>query len=181
LTDILNHMQPDNINIRKVEVTDAAALLDFSRTTFFDFFGPLNDAANMEAYAVVAFTSQKILSELMNPGSEFYFAILDNELVGYLKLNFNNAQTEFRDANAMEVERIYVSGNHQRKHIGQQLLTFGIKAAVEKQLQYVWLGVWEHNYNAMAFYRRNGFEVFSSHEFVLGDDVQTDLLMKKLL
>lgn len=162
-------------------MTDAAVLLDLSKTTFFDFFGPLNDVANMEAYASVAFTSQKILAELINRDSEFYFAMLNDEVVGYLKLNFNDAQTEFQDEKALEVERIYVSRQHHKKHIGQQLLTFAIDTGIEKQLEYIWLGVWEHNTNAIGFYQHNGFEVFSSHEFLLGDDKQTDLLMKKIL
>ena len=162
-------------------MTDAAVLLDFSRTTFFDFFGSLNDAANMEAYASVAFTSQKILTELINPDSEFHFAMIDNEIVGYLKLNFANAQTEFQDEKALEVERIYVSRQHHKKRIGQQLLDFAIDTAVKKQFEYIWLGVWEHNANAIGFYQHNGFEVFSSHEFLLGDDKQTDLLMKREL
>ncbi|ASU34915.1 GNAT family N-acetyltransferase [Mucilaginibacter xinganensis] len=162
-------------------MTDAAALLDFSKTTFFDFFGPLNDAANMEAYAAVAFTSQKILSELIESNSEFYFAMLADEIVGYLKLNFNNTQTEFHDANAMEIERIYVSRNHHKKNIGKNLLNFAVNVAFQRQLKYIWLGVWEHNTNAIGFYSHNGFEVFSSHEFTLGDDLQTDLLMKRVL
>jgi ribosomal protein S18 acetylase RimI-like enzyme len=174
-------MPSTHITIRKTEMTDAAVLLDFSKITFFDFFGPLNDAANMEAYALEAFTSQKILSELINQDSEFYFATLDEEVVGYLKLNFNNAQTEFQDANAMEIERIYVSRQHHKKQIGKQLLTCAVNTAVIKQLEYIWLGVWEHNQNAISFYRHNGFEVFSSHDFLLGDDLQTDLLMKRVL
>ncbi|MCR8556683.1 GNAT family N-acetyltransferase [Mucilaginibacter sp. BJC16-A38] len=174
-------MSSANITIVKAEITDAAVLLEFSKATFFHFFGPLNDPANMEAYASVAFTSQKMLSELINPDSEFYFAMIGDEIAGYLKLNFSNAQTEFREADAMEIERIYVSQDHQRKKVGQQLLDFAIETATNKKFKYVWLGVWENNHNALAFYKHNDFEVFSSHEFVLGDDLQTDLLMKRLL
>ena len=162
-------------------MTDAARLLDFSKTTFFDFFGPLNDAANMEAYAAVAFTSQQVLMELIEPYSEFYFAKIGHVIVGYLKLNFNKAQTEFQDADALEIERIYVAREHHGKKIGQKLLDFAIDTAVKKQLKYIWLGVWEHNANALGFYRHNDFKVFSSHTFLLGDDRQTDLLMKKVL
>ncbi len=169
------------ISIQKAGLADADKLLAYSKKTFYDFFAHLNDAANMEAYAAIAFTNKKILAELTNPNSEFYFAMLDNEVVGYLKLNFNNAQTEFQDANAIEVERIYVSGEHHGKHIGQQLLNFAIQAGISRQLQYVWLGVWEHNQKAIGFYEHNGFEIFSSHEFLLGSDKQTDLLMKKQL
>ncbi len=117
-------------------------------------------------------------SELTNPDSEFYFAMNEDDIAGYLKLNFNNAQTEFQDKNALEIERIYVSGEHHGKHIGRQMLDFAVDIAA-KQFDYVWLGVWEHNHKAIGFYEHHGFEIFSSHEFLLGDDRQTDLLMKK--
>jgi hypothetical protein len=167
------------VTIQKVGVADVDALLSFSKETFYEFFAHLNEPANMEAYSVVAFTTQNILDQLNNPDSEFYFAILDGEITGYLKLNFNNAQTEYKDKNALEVERIYVSGQHHGKKIGKHLLDFAINTARQKQFEYVWLGVWEDNQNALGFYRHNGFEVCGSHEFLLGDDRQTDLLMKK--
>lgn len=169
------------ITIQRVQLSEADTLLAFSRKTFYEFFDHLNEPANMEAYSSVAFTPQRMLAELSNPNSEFYFAILDNEVAGYLKLNFKDAQTEFQDANAMEVERIYVSGEHHGKRIGKQLMDFALDIARGKHFEYVWLGVWEHNSKAMAFYGRYGFEVFSSHPFLLGDDLQTDLLMKKVL
>jgi len=96
-------------------------------------------------------------------------------------LNYADAQTEFKDTNALEVERIYVSGEHHGKRIGKQLMDFALDIAHNKHFEYVWLGVWEHNEKAMGFYQRYGFEVFSSHPFLLGDDLQTDLLMKKVL
>ncbi|HEY8928971.1 MAG TPA: GNAT family N-acetyltransferase [Mucilaginibacter sp.] len=174
-------MALNNFRITRVAPDQADALLDFSRTTFFDFFGPVNEPANMDAYAAVAFTPEKMLSELTNPDSAFYFATLDGEIAGYLKLNYNNAQTEFRDSNALEVERIYVSRQYHKKNIGKELLHFATNKAIENNFEYIWLGVWEHNHNAIGFYQHHGFEIFSSHEFMLGDDRQTDLLMKKIL
>jgi hypothetical protein len=135
----------------------------------------------MEAYSSVAFTHQNMLDQLTNPNSYFYFAMLDDELAGYIKLNFGEAQTEFKDNNALEIERIYVSGEHHGKKIGKRLLNFAIETALDKNFHYVWLGVWEHNYKAIGFYQHNGFEAFSRHEFLLGYDRQTDLLMKKEL
>ncbi|MDB5124103.1 MAG: paiA 2 [Mucilaginibacter sp.] len=169
------------VTLRKVELDEAGLLLDFSKKTFYDFFAHLNEPANIEAYALVAFTPQKMQEELSNPNSEFYFAMLNGQVAGYLKLNFADAQTEFRDEKALEVERIYVSGEHHGKHIGRQLLKFAVDTAINRQLDYVWLGVWEHNYKAIGFYQHHGFEVFSSHEFLLGDDRQIDLLMRRML
>ena len=167
--------------IKKVEITDVDTLLSFSKKTFYEFFDHLNEPANMEAYSSVAFTVQNMLDQLNNPDSEFYFAILDGEVAGYLKLNFNEAQTEYKDKNALEVERIYVSGEHHGKKIGKQLLDFAIAIAKNKQFDYVWLGVWEDNNNALGFYKHNVFEVCGNHEFLLGDDRHTDLLMKQNL
>lgn len=169
------------VTIKKVELAEAGILLDFSKKTFFDFFAHLNDPANIEAYASVAFTPQKIQAELSNPNSEFYFAMLHGQVVGYLKLNFADAQTEFRDEKALEVERIYVAGEQHGNHIGRQLLNFAVDTAINNQFEYIWLGVWEHNHKAIGFYQHHGFEIFSSHEFLLGDDRQIDLLMRKML
>jgi ribosomal protein S18 acetylase RimI-like enzyme len=169
------------VTIQKAGIADAEILLSYSKKTFYEFFAHLNDPANMEAYSSIAFTQQKITSELSNPDSEFYFAVFEDNIIGYIKLNFNDEQTEFKDKNALEVERIYVSGEHHGKKIGKHLLNFAINTAINKNLDYIWLGVWEYNHNAIGFYEHNGFEVFSSHDFLLGDDKQTDLLMKKIL
>lgn len=169
------------VTIKKVELTDAGTLLALSKKTFLNFFAHLNDSANMDAYSVIAFTHQQMQAELTNPDSDFYFAMLNNEIAGYLKINFGVAQAEFREENAMEIARIYVLGEHHGKHIGTELLNFAVQAAIKKQLEYLWLGVWEQNINAIGFYEHNGFEVFSSHNFFLGDGKQKDLLMKRML
>jgi ribosomal protein S18 acetylase RimI-like enzyme len=166
------------ITIQKVQLKDADTLLSFSKKTFYHFFGPLNDNANMDAYASTAFTHQRMLEELSNANSEFYFVMDENLIAGYLKLNFNDAQNEFKESDAMEIERIYVSEDQIGKGVGKQLLDFAIDIAQSRQFSYLWLGVWEHNHRALKFYERNGFKVFSSHPFVLGEDKQLDLLMK---
>ncbi|AYL95881.1 GNAT family N-acetyltransferase [Mucilaginibacter celer] len=174
-------MVTENIIIKKLTLVDAETLLAFSRDTFFDFFAAANKPEDMEAYASTAFTLSKIEAELNNPDSCFFFAMLNDEIAGYLKLNYRSAQTEFRDPASLEVERIYVSRQHHGKKIGHRLLDFALNEASGQNLQYVWLGVWEHNQKAIGFYTRHGFEPFGSHEFLLGTDRQTDLLMKKSL
>ena len=169
------------VSIKKVEVSEVDALLAFSKETFYEFFAGWNEPKNMDAYSALAFTPEKMLSELSNTNSEFYFALDEDVIVGYIKLNYNDAQTDIQDENTLEIERIYVSGDYHGKYIGKQLLDFVINIARSKQFNYVWLGVWENNQKAIAFYKRNGFETFSSHDFMLGDERQTDLLMRKSL
>jgi hypothetical protein len=135
----------------------------------------------MEKYAARAFTLKKMLEEITNTGSTFYFAIQKHHPVGYLKINLGHAQTEFKDANALEIERIYVLTANQGKHIGSQLLNFAFDTAKKEKVDYVWLGVWEHNQKGVDFYTHKGFVQTGSHEFLLGYDKQTDLLMRKEL
>ena len=169
------------IIIQPVRPSDIDALLSLSLKTFYDAFEHLNNPEDFAAYTSVAFTHDKLLSEINNPNSAFYFAVIGDENVGYIKLNYASAQTEFKDADAVEVERIYVLASQQGKQIGKQLIDFAIAKAIEDGLKYIWLGVWEHNLNAQRFYERGGFKAFSSHQFILGKDVQTDILMKKEL
>jgi ribosomal protein S18 acetylase RimI-like enzyme len=169
------------ITIRKVETHELDTLLQYSKKTFHEFFAHLNDPLHFEAYTAVAFAPEKMLSELTNRHSEFYFAMNEGDINGYIKLNFNDAQTEFKSENSLEVERIYVSGEHHGKHIGRQLLNFAIERGTAIQKDFIWLGVWEHNAKAIGFYRHHGFGFCGSHEFILGEDRQTDLLMKKTL
>jgi len=169
------------ITIQLVRPSDVDTLLVLSRKTFYDAFEHLNNPDDFEAYTSKAFTREQLLSEIENPDCAFYFAVLDDDPVGYIKLNYRNAQAEFQDTKAVEVSRIYVDADQQGKKIGNQLLDFAINKAIEDQMQYIWLGVWEHNHAAQRFYERNGFVKCGSHEFVVGKDVQTDFLMKKEL
>jgi ribosomal protein S18 acetylase RimI-like enzyme len=103
---------------------------------------------------------------------------LDNKTIGYLKLNFGKAQTETYNEQTLEIHRIYVSKAFLGKRIGQLLLDEAIKIAQQTDVDYIWLGVWEENHRALQFYTKNGFVEFDKHIFTLGNDIQTDLLLK---
>jgi ribosomal protein S18 acetylase RimI-like enzyme len=132
----------------------------------------------MKAYLEEGFSNAKLSAELDNPNSEFYFATLNNTVIGYLKINFGLAQTELKDDKALEIERIYVLQEFHGKKVGQLLYDQAIHLAKEKKADYVWLGVWEKNHRAIQFYTKNGFVEFDQHIFVLGDDEQTDIMMR---
>lgn len=102
-------------------------------------------------------------------------------MIGYLKINLGQAQTEKLDLDALEIERIYLLKAFYGQKVGQLLYQKAIDIAHEIQASYVWLGVWEENYRALKFYEKNGFIAFDKHKFWLGDDEQTDLMMKKIL
>ena len=169
------------IKFKKCDINDIDTLRELSIKTFKDSFEKFNTAENMSKYINIAFDKSKLLSELSNKDSEFIFIYVDNELSGYIKLNTNGAQTEFKDTNSLEIERIYVKKEFQNMGIGTALMKKAIDIAKELQKSIIWLGVWEKNYSAISFYKRHGFTETGSHKFFLGDDEQKDLIMKKNL
>lgn len=169
------------MKVRKIDKADLEALRKISIETFKETFADANSESNMQNYVSENLNDEKLRLELENPFSEFYFAETDNETAGYLKLNYGEAQTELQDENSLEVERIYVKSAFQGLKIGQLLFNKALERAGETNVNYIWLGVWEHNEKAIRFYEKNGFEIFGKHDFVLGSDVQTDLMMRKFL
>lgn len=170
-----------NIEISRVRPDDIAQLQIIGRQTFYETFSESNTEENMKNYLEEGFSEEKLLKELNDPNAEFYFATLENEVIGYLKLNFGASQTELKDEKSLEIERIYVLKEYHGKSVGQILYNKAMEIAHEKKVNYVWLGVWEENPRAISFYKKNGFVEFDKHIFKLGDDEQTDIMMKLML
>lgn len=168
----------EKINIKKVTISDIDQLQKTSRQTFFETFAAKNDEENMKKYLEERYATERLTYELNNTNSAFYFAELNGEVVGYIKLNFGQSQTELKEEGALEIERIYVLKEFHGKQAGQLLFEKAIEIARERNAGYIWLGVWEENQQAISFYRKNGFEAFDKHIFRLGDDEQTDIMMK---
>ncbi len=105
----------------------------------------------------------------------------NTDCIGYIKLNFKQAQTELDDLNAMEIERIYLLQQFQGHNLGVMLLNKAKAIAAEYKCSYIWLGVWENNHQAIRFYRSNGFTAFSTHPFNFDGDMQTDILFKAMI
>jgi ribosomal protein S18 acetylase RimI-like enzyme len=170
-----------SIEIRPIIAAEIPLLQELSRNTFSETFSSVNSAENMQQYLEQNLSIEKLTEEWQNEHTRFYFALRDNQLLGYLKLNTGNAQTELRDSLALEIERIYVLQAYHGQQVGQVLFEKAMEVAAQEQAQYIWLGVWEENKRALRFYEKNGFTVFDKHIFRLGNDEQTDLMMKKIL
>ena len=166
------------IEIRKAVLSDLELLQIIGKQTFTETFAAVNSPENLSNYIALNFNVDQLTKELTNPESSFYFATLDTTIIGYLKINFGNAQTELMDQHAMEIHRIYVLQEYQGKKVGQLLIDYVLETVRQSQVKYIWLGVWEENYRALGFYAKNGFVAFDKHIFTLGDDIQTDLLLK---
>lgn len=170
-----------NIKIERINHSQIEALQQIGRQTFSETFAESNSAENMAKYLEEAYSVEKLNEELNNPNSFFYFAQIGQQVIGYLKLNMDAAQTELKDNDAIEIERIYVLKEFHGKKVGQLLFDKAIEVAKEQHLTSIWLGVWEENKRAIEFYTKNGFVEFDQHVFVLGDEAQTDIMMKLLL
>jgi len=168
----------NEIQINKIGIEQIEQLQQIGRQTFSETFAESNTAENMAKYLEEAYAHEKLKAELSDPNSVFYFAMMGQDVIGYLKLNFGASQTELNHNDALEIERIYVAKAFHGKKVGQLLFDKAIQVAKEQHLAYVWLGVWENNKRAIQFYTKNGFIEFDQHVFVLGDEAQTDLIMK---
>lgn len=166
------------MKIRKVNIQDIEKLKEIGKLTFAETFASKNSEEDMLEYLDEAFSTEKLKAELTDKNAEFFFAELDDRVIGYLKVNYGQSQTEIRDAKALEIERIYVLKEFHGKKVGQRLYDKAIELAKAKSVAYVWLGVWEQNPRAIRFYEKNGFVAFDKHIFKLGKDEQTDIMMK---
>ncbi|TWF42885.1 spermine/spermidine N-acetyltransferase [Chitinophaga polysaccharea] len=171
----------EQIVIQKASLGDMATIQGIGRQTFFETFAHGNTGDDMDKYLDEHFSEVKIKAELSHPESLFFIAREGIEAVGYLKLNTGQAQTELQEKEGIEIERIYVKSAYHGKKVGQLLYDRALEIAQLQGKSYLWLGVWEENPRAIRFYEKNGFVVFDKHIFKVGNDEQTDLMMKKEL
>ncbi len=137
-----------------------------------------NDPEDFQNYVNKAFEETNIEQQLQNRDSSFYFAFKGEQLVGYLKLNENTAQTDIKLKESVELERIYVLKEFQGNQIGEHILKEAINLASQRQKSFIWLGVWQKNVGAIRFYEKHGFVKFGTHPYFIGNDEQTDWLMR---
>ena len=130
-----------NIQIKEISLNDIDQLQKIGRQTFQETFSESNSEENMKNYLEEGFSTEKLTKELTNKDSQFYFATLENEVIGYLKVNFGESQTELKGEKSLEIERIYVSKEFHGKKVGQLLYEKAIQVAKDKNVDYVWLGV----------------------------------------
>ncbi|MCD8741013.1 GNAT family N-acetyltransferase [Mucilaginibacter roseus] len=171
----------DNITITRATPDDIRTLQQIGRQTFEETFTDSNSKEVIARYLDKSFAIDKLMLEISNSDSQFYFAMHGGEVIGYLKLNTGKAQTELQDVTALEIERIYVLATYHGKKVGQLLYNKAMQVAHDLKCNYVWLGVWEQNPRAIRFYEKTGFVPFDKHIFRLGGEEQTDIMMKKVL
>ncbi len=167
--------------IRPAVAADAAALAEFAERVFDEVFGPLNDPGDMASYLSEAFSPEIQRAEITGKENIVLLAERRGELVGYLHLAPSETPECVAGPAAVELKRLYVDPSLHGQRIGRKLLDEGLARARQAGTRTVWLGVWENNTKAQAFYTREGFTRVGEHPFVLGSDTQTDWIMARSL
>lgn len=166
------------IEITAIQENEIEALSTICRTTFKDTFIDDMPQEDMNQYFEDAYNHEILLSELQNKESWYFFAKINQEIAGYMKLNIGSAQTEPMGDDYLEVQRLYMYKQFQSKGIGSQLMKKAFEIAKEQQKSKLWLGVWEHNHQALNFYTKHGYKIVGSHQFVAGNDISTDYIVE---
>jgi ribosomal protein S18 acetylase RimI-like enzyme len=170
----------NDIFIRIASEKDAALIADLSRETFYNAFAVYNTKADMDKFMNEVFSREKLMAELDFPNNIFLIAYTGNEVAGYVRMRDKNIpEVSLGTGNIIEIARIYTLSSVIGKGVGTAMLNECLRIARQKQREYIWLGVWEKNDKAIRLYERFGFNKFGEHEFILGNDVQTDWLMMK--
>ena len=165
--------------IREATIEDARLIADISHQTFYETFAPHNTKENMDKFLSQQFTKGKLIIEVGAKGNVFLLAYDNDVVAGYVKIRDERVPLSMGTTSALEVARLYAMSNQIGKGVGSLLMQSCIDAAIQRNKEWLWLGVWEKNQRAINFYSKWGFEKFDETDFLLGDDVQRDWLMKK--
>jgi ribosomal protein S18 acetylase RimI-like enzyme len=169
------------IEIKQAKIEDTAAMREVAIQSYSDTFSESNTPENLEAFFKEAYSLEKMRKEYDEPGSMLYLACEGSRVAGFLRLRTTQEVEKELGLNTIELQRLYIHKDFQNQKVGKMLMQKAIDYAVEKKFEWIWLGVWERNFNAQRFYNKWGFEKFGEHVFQMGDDPQIDWLMKKSL
>lgn len=163
--------------IRPANLADAAVLAALAERTFRETFAVANSAADMESHCARSFSPEIQRAELSDPSRVTILAEVGETPVAFAQLRSRSPTSCLAAERPAELNRLYVLSEWHGRGVAQQLMEAILARAAQEQADYLWLGVWERNPKAIAFYRKFGLDVVGEHRFVLGTDPQLDLIM----
>jgi len=167
------------LKIRRGTVADAGLLAELGARTFSETFAAANTPENFAAYMAKSFNVAQQAAELQEPGSIFLIAEVDGKAAGYARLLDGEPEQCVKGAKPIELVRLYVSSDWLGRRLGGELMRACLDEARQTGHETIWLGVWEENPRAQAFYRKWEFRTVGEHIFRLGSDLQRDLVMER--
>src|SRR5215217_2662415 len=174
-------VQIPGVTIRRGALEDAGLLSQLGARTFSETFAVDNTPEDLAAYLATSFNVAQQTAELEDPASIFLIAEADGRAAGYAKLHDGEPERSVAGANPIELVRLYVLREWLGRDIGAQLMRACLDEARQTRHETIWLGVWERNGRAQAFYRKWNFRTVGEHMFLLGSDLQRDLVMERAL
>lgn len=169
------------MNIRYGTTADAIMLSELGARTFYETFAKDNTAENMSAYLKASFSPDIQFVELSAVNNIFLIAEVENTPVGFAQLVLNSREGTLNGVRPMEIRRIYAVQEYLGKGVGSELMSACIQEARQKGCDSIWLGVWEKNQRAIAFYKKWAFQEVGTYIFQLGDDPQKDFILERML
>lgn len=177
-----------NISIVRVRASEAAHLSAFASECFDNTYGPLCRAADVDAYIAQSLSPSALLPVLTDPTSWVFAAIIEDAWVGYVHVHLAplpagmvNTHESAPSITPMEVSRFYVSRKWIGKGVAQEMLSTIIAHARLHGAETLWLSVWQENARAAAFYAKSGFAIIGTSTFLMGEDVQNDYIMQRVI
>jgi ribosomal protein S18 acetylase RimI-like enzyme len=165
--------------IRALSEKDIPQLRELAIRIYRDTFSVSNTPENMDAFIAKDYSIESFQKEFREEGSSYFFALHNDIPAGYLRLRKNPEAESHLGPNTIELQRLYVDVNFQGMKVGSALMQHALDIAKSLKVDWIWLGVWEHNPKAQKFYSKWGFERFAEHVFYMGDEAQTDWLLKR--
>jgi len=167
--------------VRELTTNDIPELRELAIKIFRDTFTHNNTPEAMEGYIEKDYKVSDFEREFSEPHQRYFFVCDGNKAIGYLRVRRNKEVDHLLGTNNIELQRIYVDHAYHGQKVGDKLMQLAIDIATEGKFDWIWLGVWEHNPRAQKFYQKWGFEKFSEHPFYMGEERQTDWLMRRKL
>lgn len=171
----------DEVLIRTADERDVPTLITLGARTFEDTYGHANEPATLAAHIAASYNGDVISAALRDPHVTYVVADAEGEIVGFAKLVVGSREQGIDAGRPAELNQLYVSSDRHGRGLGRRLLEACATRAADAGCDVLWLGVWEKNPDAIGFYERVGFRRSGIHDFVLGSDVQTDVLMARPL
>ncbi len=170
-----------SVRVVRAALPDMALVQAIGREVYTETFLPFNTAENMRVYLEEAYNLPQLQREWAEPGAAYYLAWVGEMPAGFLRLRNSDEVIQQLGPNTLELQRLYIYSRFHGQGVANKLMEVYLSEARTRGVEWLWLGVWERNYRAQAFYKKWGFEKFGEHVFQMGDDPQIDwLLCRKL-
>jgi ribosomal protein S18 acetylase RimI-like enzyme len=172
-------MTHPTLSIRPAVASDAADLATLAAETFRDTFAADNDAEDMALHIARAYGPVQQAQELADSNVLTILVTADDRPAAYAQLRKGSAPACVSGAHPIELWRFYVAREWHGRGIARELMRHVDATAHLSAAETLWLGVWERNERAKAFYRKCGFVDVGSHVFMVGTDAQTDRILTR--